>query len=102
MAEREKVYQILVVNRAFGINAIIPDTYCYDNIDEALVDVTRRAEAFINAGESFEYKGVINGLGDIAKIYRTHEVEVDTNECYIYEVKVKTKYGNENSIVDNL
>lgn len=93
--DREKVYQILVVNRTVGINAIIPDRYCYNNIEEALVDINKREQAFIQGGEPFEYKGIIRGLGDIAKIYKDHDLTIDSNEAYIYELDLKTKFDGQ-------
>lgn len=88
----KRAYQILIVNRVCGINAIIPDKYCYDNLSQALVDITAREQVFLNAGEPFEYKGVISGLDAIAEICKKHDLTVDTNEAYIYELEVKTKF----------
>ena len=95
MENREKVYQILVVNRTVGINSIIPDRYCYKNIEEALVDINRRKQAFEQAGEKFEYQGVIRGLGEVAKIYKDHDITVEGNEAYIYELDLKTKFDGQ-------
>ena len=98
--DRYKVYQILVVNKTLGISAIIPDRYCYDTIEAALVDVERRRQVFTDAGEKFEYKGKIRGLGDIKKIYNEHDKELETNECYIYELDIKTEYDGSEPIID--
>ena len=91
----DKAYQILIVNKTCGLNAIIPDRYCYNNIEEALIDVKKREQAFVQGREPFEYKGIIHGLGDISKIYKDHNLAVDTNECYIYELDLKTKFDGQ-------
>lgn len=91
----DKVYQILVVNRTLGMNAMIPDRYCYNNIEEALVDVKKRELAFVQAGEKYNYKGVINGLGDISRIYKDHDISYEGNDVYIYELDLKTKFDGQ-------
>lgn len=88
----DKVYQILVVNRTCGLNAMIPDRYCYNNIEEALVDVKKREQAFVEAEEKYDYKGVISGLGDVAKIYKDHDITYEGNDVYIYELDLKSKF----------
>lgn len=89
--DKEKIYQILVVNRTFGINTIIPDRYSYTTAEEALKDMNRRIQAFNDKDEELNYKGIINSLADIRDIYNDHDLELTTNDAYIYEIKVKEK-----------
>lgn len=97
----DKIYQILVVNRMCGINSIIPDRYAYTSAEEALKDMNRRIKAFEEREEELNYKGVVKNLADIRNIYKDHNIELETNDAYIYEINIKEKAFQE-EIIDNL
>ena len=86
-------YQILSITRCLGHTDVIPDSRVYGTLEEAQEDINYRLEIFEKEGEKVSFKGVINSLFDIEKIFVDMNAKLSSYveekiEFYIYEVEV--------------
>ena len=84
----KEVYQILNVNRAMGINNIIPDNCVFESLEEASNSVFHRIKFFEQEGEKAKYRGLIFSLEAIERVIEEIDFEIEETDFYIYVLEV--------------
>ena len=84
-----KVYQVIVVSKIYGIANVIPSPFAFTFEEDAMQSIRNGINTFEKNGEPLIYKGKIYTLGEVAELCKAVDPDIITNEAYILEVEVR-------------